>query len=146
MKQGPILVTGRPGFIGSHLVHQLLAKEAEVIASNCSGSFRHPENVRNRVEIAPADVGRFTDVRRLVEAHKPETIYHIGAMLAPACDDYRAIGIQATAIGTNKPVQELIDSVSAKPYEDTCARKEWGWKERHSLAEMVDSFLEERVA
>ena len=83
MTQGPILVTGATGFIGSHLVHELLARKAKVIASNCSGSgsSRHPENVRNRVEIAPADVGCFTDVRRLVETHKPETIYHIGAMV-----------------------------------------------------------------
>jgi nucleoside-diphosphate-sugar epimerase len=27
----------------------------------------------------------------------------------------------------NEPVQKLIDSVSANPYEDACARKEWGW-------------------
>jgi hypothetical protein len=44
----------------------------------------------------------------------------------------------------NEPVQKLIDSVSAKPYEDACARKEWGWKQQYSLAEMVDSFLKEK--
>lgn len=41
----------------------------------------------------------------------------------------------------NEPVQKLIDSVCEKPYEDICAKKEWGWKHRYSLPEMVDSFL-----
>lgn len=41
----------------------------------------------------------------------------------------------------NEPVQKLIDSVVAKPFEDACARNEWGWKHQYNLPEMVDSFL-----
>ncbi len=41
----------------------------------------------------------------------------------------------------NESVQKLIESVSAKPYEDGCARNEWGWKQQYNLADMVDSFL-----
>ncbi len=100
MSKNPILVTGATGFIGSHLVRQLLTNGANVVASNVSGSSRHLEDVQSQVKITRADIACFTDVLRLVEAHKPETIYHVGAMLAPACDDHPATGIQANAIGT----------------------------------------------
>jgi len=100
MKESAVLVTGATGFIGSHLVRQLLRKVEKVIASNVSGSSRYLEDVRDQVEIARADIGSFTDVLRLVEAYKPSTIYHIGAMLAPACDDNPEAGIQANAMGT----------------------------------------------
>ncbi len=314
MKKRIVLVTGATGFVGSHLVRQLLARSERVVASNLSGSLRHLQDLRDRLEITRADISCFSDVLRLVQTHKPETVYHLGAMLGPACDDNPAAGIQANAIGTyhileasklfgvrqvifassmsvfsgaystepvihdfsvtrpdfiygaaklfsenvglfykrrygldyrgirlpnvigpgaethgyleyfnktieesanrrpyaayvgpqtripvihvedaarafielaasplaqirttnyiilgpkpspthaelvacvrtkmphakityqiNEPVQNLIDRVSAKPYDDTYARKEWGWKQRYDLAEMVDSFLE----
>ena len=316
MKESRILVTGATGFIGSHLVRQLLTNGEKVIASNISGSSRHLENVQNQVEIVRADIGCFSDVLNLIGTHKPGTVYHVGAMLGPACDDNPASGIQANALGTyhileaarlfgvrqvifassmsvfsgaystepvihdfsvtrpdfvygvaklfsenmglfykrkygldyrgirlpnvigpgavthgyleyfnktieesvlgrpytvyvgpqtripvihvqdaarafielataplaqikttnyiilgptpspthedlvacvrakipsakidyqiNEPVQKLIDGICAKPYEDACARKEWGWKQQFNLAEMVDSFLKEK--
>ncbi len=100
MNKKPILVTGATGFIGSHLVRQLLTHGASVVASNVSGSSRHLEDVQSQVKATRADIACFTDVLRLVEAYKPETIYHVGAMLAPACDDHPATGIQTNAIGT----------------------------------------------
>ncbi len=100
MKQSVALVTGATGFIGSHLVRQLLRKGKKVVASNVSGSCRNLEDVRDQVEIVRADIGSFPDVLRLVEEHRPRTIYHIGAMLAPACDNYPAAGIQANGMGT----------------------------------------------
>jgi threonine 3-dehydrogenase len=65
-----------------------------------SGSSRHLENVRDQVEIARADIGCFSDVLRLVETHRPGPLYHVGAMLAPTCDDNPAAGMQANAMGT----------------------------------------------
>jgi threonine 3-dehydrogenase len=100
MKDSPILVTGATGFIGSHLVRQLLRRGEKVIASNNSGSTRNLDDLHGQVEITRANIGCFTDVLRLVETYKPRIIYHIGAMLAPACDGNPEAGIQANAMGT----------------------------------------------
>ncbi len=100
MKESVALVTGGTGFIGSHLVRLLLHNGKNVVASNTSGSARNLEDVKDRVSIAGADISSFTDVLRLVETHKPGTIYHIGAMLAPSCDDNPQTGIQTNAMGT----------------------------------------------
>lgn len=101
MKKAPILVTGATGFIGSHLVRLLIEQgEEKVVASNVSGSTRNLDDVLDKVEIVPANIGNFTSVLRLIEAHKPRIVYHIGAMLAPACDAEPEVGIQTNAVGT----------------------------------------------
>jgi len=95
------LVTGGTGFIGSRLVRLLLERGAPgVVATSISGTPGNFEDLRDRVEVVRLDVGDFTEVLRLVEKHRPSTIYHIGAMLGPACDTNPEAGIRANALGT----------------------------------------------
>ena len=63
-------------------------------------ALRHLEDVLHEVEIERADIGGFSNVLRMVERHRPRTIYHIGAMLAPGCDTDPEAGIRANALGT----------------------------------------------
>jgi nucleoside-diphosphate-sugar epimerase len=74
--------------------------ERKVVASNASGSTRHLEDVLDQVDIARADITNFSNVLRLVQTHRPKTIYHIGAMLAPSCDLDPEAGIRTNALGT----------------------------------------------
>lgn len=98
---GNVLVTGGTGFVGAHLVRALLERGApNVVACSASGSASSPADARDRVEIVRLDVGDFTSVLRLVGTHRPSTIYHLGAMLAPACDENPEAGIRANGLGT----------------------------------------------
>jgi threonine 3-dehydrogenase len=96
-----VLVTGGTGFLGAHVVRFLLEKgERKVIAFDLFPNERNLADVLDKVEIVRGDLGKFSNVLRLVQTHKPESIYHIGAMLAPACDGDPEAGIQANALGT----------------------------------------------
>ena len=41
----------------------------------------------------------------------------------------------------NQKVSDLIESVTARPFEDTYARQEWGWQHRYGMDDMVDAFV-----
>jgi threonine 3-dehydrogenase len=95
------VVTGGTGFIGSHLVRLLIERGVpKVVVTGISGSARRLEEVREQIEVERADLGIFSDLLRLVEKHRPQTIFHTGAMLAPACDSDPEAGIRANALGT----------------------------------------------
>ncbi len=101
MSMSTVLVTGATGFVGSQVVRLLLEQDdTTVVASNVSGSTRNLEDVLDRVQIIRADIGNFSNVLRLVQACQPDVIYHIGAMLAPACDLDPEAGIRVNALGT----------------------------------------------
>lgn len=95
-----VIVTGATGFVGSHLGRLLLERGDTVIASNVSGSRKNLEDVTDRLTFVRADIGSFSDVLRLVEAHRPTTIYWVGAMRGPQCDADPEVGIRSNAMGT----------------------------------------------
>lgn len=95
------VVTGGSGFIGSHLARLLLERGVKQVAiASRQGAAKSLADVADRVTIEQADVGIFTDVLRIVDKHRPDTIFHIGAMLAPAYDDHPEAGSRCNATGT----------------------------------------------
>jgi nucleoside-diphosphate-sugar epimerase len=95
------MVTGGTGFIGSHLVRLLLERGTERVVivdrQGAAGSFAA---LANRVVVEQADIGVFSDVVRVVDKYRPEAIFHIAAMLAPACDDHPESGIRSNGLAT----------------------------------------------
>ena len=82
-----ILVTGAEGFIGSHLVEQLVNLGAEVRAFIYYNSWQSegwlselPKDIRNAVEIMPGDI---RDTDRTAQAVKGcNQIYHLSSLIA----------------------------------------------------------------
>lgn len=76
-----ILVTGGAGFIGSHIVNDLLAMNEEVIVlDDLSGGFK--ENVNPRAKLI---VGSITDVpllKKIFQEHRIDYVFHLAAYAA----------------------------------------------------------------
>ncbi len=101
MKESTVIVTGATGFVGSHLIRQLLNQGGNtIVASTHSGSKKNLEDVAGKLTFAAADIGNFSNVLRMVDQYKPVTIYAIGAMRGPQCDADPEAGIRANALGT----------------------------------------------
>lgn len=74
------LVTGATGFIGSHLTRALVAKGVEVHVFVRPGS--NPWRLNDvwfRLHVHRGDLASFEDVRRVVRAVRPETVFHLGS-------------------------------------------------------------------
>jgi len=74
----PILVTGGAGFIGSHLVEELIrgAARVTVVDNLSSGRMRNLEAVRDRLELLQLDLSR-DDLRPLLAERGFATIFHL---------------------------------------------------------------------
>src|SRR5512141_37617 len=76
-----VLVTGGCGFIGSHLVEQLVARGAAVwVLDNLqAGTPNNLNSVRNQVDLVIGDVRDPNCVKRVVELSRPAYVFHLAA-------------------------------------------------------------------
>jgi len=81
-----VLVTGAGGFIGSHLVEQLVAQGADVrafVEYNALGSWgwleQSPPHVRDTIEIFSGDIRDSHAVRQAVQGC--DTVFHLAALI-----------------------------------------------------------------
>lgn len=75
-----VLVTGGAGFIGSHLVEQLVASGARVVVVDdlSSGSIENLYRVNGQVELRQLDIRR-ASWKRLFDERQYDVIFHLAA-------------------------------------------------------------------
>ena len=75
-----ILVTGGAGFIGSHVVDQLINKgHAVVILDNLVTGRK--ENINAKAKFIQKDLVNYAEVEKVFEDEQPEIVYHLAAQI-----------------------------------------------------------------
>jgi len=80
------LVTGGAGFIGSYLVPRLLDDGAEVIVFDLAAEPTALASCRDQITYIRGDLGCPADLYRAMMSQKITEVFHLGAILADACE------------------------------------------------------------
>jgi len=100
------LVTGGAGFIGSYLVPRLLEEGMEVVVLDLASEPATLAAVRDRITYVRGDLGSSADLYRTMLAHRPEGVFHLGAVLAGPCEENPVLGFKVNFLST----QTLLDA------------------------------------
>lgn len=101
-----VLVTGGAGFIGSYLVPRLLDEGMEVVVLDLAPEPVALARVLDRITYVRGDLGSSADLYRVMLTHRPEGVFHLGAILAGPCEENPVLGFKVNFLST----QSLLDA------------------------------------
>lgn len=133
--KGPVLVTGATGFIGSHVVHELVTQGVDVhVFVRKTSSLSRLSDVRKKITIYKGDLSDKTSVEKVVKRVKPKGIFHFGVASVVS-----GLGVDAKSmIATNfLGTVNLINAVAPLKYDFfvmTGSFLEYGFK-KHPIRE-----------
>lgn len=120
-------ITGVGGFMGGHLVDFLLEKNIEVF-----GTYFRPTTdinyVKSKIKVEECDIRDKEKVKRLLEEHKPDIIFHLAAQSYPTVSwDNPNYTIQANIEGTAN-LFEAVKELKLNPIIlNACSSAEYGF-------------------
>ena len=97
---GKNLITGGLGYVGRSLARHLVENGEEVVLLDTPSAPPAPQDIRDAVTVARADLGHMAEVLETVRAHKVDCIYHLGAMITMPAEANPWAAYDANANGT----------------------------------------------
>jgi len=94
------LVTGGAGFIGAHLVRELLRRGEEVVVFDLVTARSTINDIRNRMELVTGDLARWPDVLRVVGENRVKRIFHLGGVVTTPAEANPQMAYMVNADGT----------------------------------------------
>jgi len=109
---GRSLITGGAGMVGKELARLLVADGEDVSILDLVPESRLPDDLRGHVTLYRTDLTNWAQVLGVVKQAKPETIYHVAALMPPACEIDHAAGYAVNVVGTFNMLEaaRLFDS------------------------------------
>jgi len=95
-----VLVTGGAGFIGSYLVPRLLEEGMNVVVLDLASEPWTLTAVQDRITYVPGDLGSSSDLYRVMLTHRPDGVFHLGAILAGPCEENPVLGFKVNFLST----------------------------------------------
>ena len=109
------LVTGGAGFIGSHLVDELVRKKYKVIVLDnlSTGSLKNLKFVKNKIKFIKCDLSQKKNLTNLL--HGVDYVFHAAALKqVPTCEFFPMQATQTNVQGSKNVIDSAISHGVAK--------------------------------
>lgn len=95
-----VLITGGAGYVGRNLARHLLEHADDVVLFDVGMPSQAEKEIGSSTTFVRGDLGSFAEVLEVVRAHRPDCIYHLGAMISMAAEANPWAAYGANANGT----------------------------------------------
>jgi nucleoside-diphosphate-sugar epimerase len=93
------LVTGGAGFIGSHLVRELVSQGKKVVVFDCNPDTSYIADCLGKVKFVYGDVANMAQLAEVIAMNKVKVVFHLAYMLVPDTDNRTGRAIQVNCAG-----------------------------------------------
>ncbi len=93
------LVTGGTGFIGSHLVRELVHQGKDVIVFDASADARYVADCADDVTFVYGDVADASHLMSIMSSHNVDVVFHLAYMLVPDTQERLGWAIRTNCVG-----------------------------------------------